>query len=195
LLIWNQSRRKSRNAAGFRKKTKHGKSYCNNRGNRLYFRGKCTGKKGAGVFRRRGFGQFLRLARTVSDRRCHSAGVLRGNVAEQVYPEIVAAKAHCFPNEAYVEFLGINNCEQHAIAGAVKKSIESELGISVFEREFYNLPHAILFREQFRIVQIGKHNPIPCGGTNLASTASVENFTVTKIKNRKGNRRMPFAIT
>jgi alanyl-tRNA synthetase len=133
--------------------------------------------------------------------RYHSAGHLLSNVAEQVYPEMVAAKAHCFPNEAYVEFLGINNCEQDAIAGAVKNSIESDLGISVFdigrenfEREFYKLPHAVSFREQFRVVQIGKHKPIPCGGTHLASTAAIGNFKVTKIKNKNGNLRISFAI-
>jgi alanyl-tRNA synthetase len=133
--------------------------------------------------------------------RYHSAGHLLSNITEVLYPELTATKAHCFPNEAYVEFHGASVCEQEGITGLMKTTIEAALPITVFEmywedfeRKFYKLPYPPS-HENFRVVQIGNYKPIPCGGTHLASTAEIGNFEIMKIKNKNGNLRISFAVS
>ncbi|MDR2737521.1 MAG: hypothetical protein LBB18_01080, partial [Puniceicoccales bacterium] len=58
--------------------------------------------------------------------RHHTAGHLVSNVAEFLYPEIIAMKAHCFPGEAYVEFQGTGVCESDEIGTAIMDAIKSD---------------------------------------------------------------------
>jgi alanyl-tRNA synthetase len=141
-----------------------------------------------------------RAARTLH-MRYHSAGHLLSNIAESIYPGMTAVKAHCFPNGAYVEFQGEGTCERDTIEAAVGDAVKSDLPITVFEvngeefeRKFYKLPYQVPPRETFRVVQIGQHKPIPCGGTHLSSTVEIGNFEIAKIKNKNGSLRIPFAI-
>ncbi|MDR1433235.1 MAG: alanyl-tRNA editing protein [Puniceicoccales bacterium] len=140
------------------------------------------------------------VARTLH-MRYHSAGHLLSNVAESICNGIVATKAHCFPNEAYVEFTGTGTCERDAATDAMKMAIEANLPIAIFEtncedfeKRFYKLPYPMPPKEILRTVQIGNYKPIPCGGTHLASTIEIGNFEVTKIKNKNGNLRISFAV-
>jgi alanyl-tRNA synthetase len=133
--------------------------------------------------------------------RYHSAGHLLSNVAEVIYPEIVPIKAHCFPKEAYVEFRGEAACDRDEVTVAVEDAVEANLPITVFavngeefEQKFYKLPYPMPPKEILRVVQIGQHKPIPCGGTHVASTAEIGNFEIAKIKNKNGNLRISFAI-
>ncbi|MDR1233241.1 MAG: alanyl-tRNA editing protein [Puniceicoccales bacterium] len=143
----------------------------------------------------------LDVAARILNMRYHSAGHLLSNIAESICREMIAVKAHCFPNEAYVEFQGPGICDQESIAKVMEDAIGAGLPISVFkiaggdfEAKFYKLPYPVPPREEFRVVQIGTHKPIPCGGTHLASTGEIGNFEITKIKNKNGNLRISFAV-
>jgi alanyl-tRNA synthetase len=133
--------------------------------------------------------------------RYHSAGHLLGNIVESICKDVVATKAHCFPDEAYVEFHGTGDCDRDAVAVAMKAAVAAnwpivafEVSGDSFERKFYKLPYAVPLLEMLRVVQIGANKPIPCGGTHLESTADIGNFEITKVKNKNGNLRVSFAI-
>lgn len=139
--------------------------------------------------------------RRILNARYHTAGHLFSTIVENLCPELVAIKAHCFPGEAYVEFHGENACDREALRSNMETAIASDLPISTFEmsgrefeQKFYKLPYPMPAHDQFRAVQISGYKPIPCGGTHLASTKEIVSCEIGKIKNKNGNLRISFTV-
>ena len=139
--------------------------------------------------------------RRISNAKYHTSAHLLSNVVEAIYPHIKAIKGHSFPGEAYVEFQGASELPDQAIIGSsLNKAIEDNLGTRIFETDpasfeskFYKLPYEVPSNKAFRVMQIGEHHPIPCGGTHLKSLGKIEKIELSKLKIKNDILRIAYS--
>ena len=139
--------------------------------------------------------------RRISNAKYHTSAHLLGNIVEAIYPNIKAIKGHSFPGEAYVEFQGASELpDQAVIEASLNKAIEDNLETRIFEtdpisfeNDFYKLPYEIPGNKAFRIMQIGDHPPIPCGGTHLKALAEIEKIALSKIRIKNDILRIAYS--
>lgn len=132
----------------------------------------------------------------------HTAGHLLGNIVEMLYPSLKAIKGHSFPKEAYVEFDGLDMPDVNKLQTALNQAISKghattifEIAPLAFEQKYYKLPYQIPGNKVFRVMQIEKYPPVPCGGTHLASTSEIGSMILSKIKIKNGIIRVSYEVT
>ena len=119
--------------------------------------------------------------------RLHSGGHLLSALIEAGFPGVRATGGHHWPGEARVEFQG----DELPTADAVRDYLASELPKSLgspvpFKR--------ITSEDGIRMIQIGNHPAVPCGGTHVESTVDLKNMSVTAVKVKKGKLRISYDI-
>lgn len=126
--------------------------------------------------------------RRLVNARYHTAAHLLSHLVETMDPCLKAVKGHSFPNEAFVEFIGGKVYELKDIQRIIDEKSSVDFTIQAFgiapeefEKRFYQLPYPTPQNKNFRVVQIGKFAPIPCGGTHVAKTSEVGVLTIRKV--------------
>ncbi|CAG9233063.1 Ser-tRNA(Ala) deacylase AlaX [Paraburkholderia tropica] len=115
--------------------------------------------------------------------RLHSAGHLLGYCGEQLGWKPV--KAHHWPGEARVVF------ESHSAAPPFSAEfIEQHANAQVAD----DLPRHSQFEGAVRKIGFGAQPAYPCGGTHVDSSARVGKIVVSKVKEKKGQLSVHYAI-
>lgn len=146
---------------------------------------------------------LLNQERRLINARYHTAAHLLGNIVEILNPKLKAIKGHSFPSEAYVEFQGddqtINSTTlQSTIDETIARNdkiIIFEISTEAFEEQFYKLPYSVPDNKKFRVIQIGKMPPIPCGGTHLAYIGEIGHMKISKLKTKNNCIHISYEVT
>lgn len=123
-------------------------------------------------------------SRTVNTK-LHTAGHFIAALIEENFNGLRAVGGHHWPGESRVEFEG-NALNQDVVSFleiAISKGIKEDIAIDVEGDPF-----------KTRKIKIGHYASVPCGGTHLTSTCSLEGLRITKIKINKGLLRIGYAI-
>jgi len=112
--------------------------------------------------------------------RLHSLGHLLAHVVDEAYPVLKAVQGHHWPDECRVEFAIANDAsvapDETHINDLLARAIAADLPVlSCFSPD------------QNRTVQIGMYEPVPCGGTHVATTRELVSGITRGIK-IKGDR-------
>lgn len=112
--------------------------------------------------------------------RLHSLGHLLAHVTEDHYPHLKAVQGHHWPNESRVEFLLLQPdgpmVDEARLNEFLAQAIHDDLPIV-----------SQLTPAEGRTIQIGTYAPVPCGGTHLPSTRTLEKAQLRGAK-IKGDR-------
>lgn len=119
--------------------------------------------------------------------RWHSAGHLIADCVVALDRRLSPLRGHHWPNEGRVEFSG------------------DAIGLgSLVERLAHLLNEAVNDGVQFRVVgnpccsravQIGNHDPVPCGGTHVASASALHGLKIRKVQQRPGVLRISYEFS
>ncbi len=144
--------------------------------------------------------QKLRLQHS----KIHTAGHLMDNViAEMGDIDLKGIKGFHFVEGSYVEFIGTKPADvphfierlNRELEKAINKNYEIIDKLVSFE-ELSSLgifmPPNLPKDKPLRMVQIGKLEPIPCGGTHLKKTGELEKIIVSKVKAKKDRIKISY---
>jgi alanyl-tRNA synthetase len=115
--------------------------------------------------------------------RLHSAGHLIGYVGETL--GWCAVKAHHWPGEARVVFEGGD-----ALQPMTPEVIEQQVNAQVAA----DLPRHVSQEGSMRKIGFGGQPAYPCGGTHVTSSGVVGKVTVSKVKEKKGQVSVHYAL-
>lgn len=116
----------------------------------------------------------------------HTAGHLVGHVIEEMISGMRAIKGHHFPGESYIEFKGESGISSEDV---------SRINIKLNEICQKKVEVMISFQEPDRSIQIGKYNPVRCGGTHLHSLSELKEIEITKVKFRKDVWKVSYRVS
>lgn len=116
----------------------------------------------------------------------HTAGHLLAALGEASFPGVRAVAGHHWPNEARVEFAGSQLPD-----APVMKEVLSEVLTTAIDAD---PPLVISHAQGVRLVQIGEHRPVPCGGTHIKRIASLGKIALTKVKATDGRARVSYTL-
>ena len=116
-----------------------------------------------------------------------------------------AVKGFHFPDGPYVEFEGKLEEASDAFLAGLQAEIDALLAeappvtaTTVTSDELkarcWSVPAYLPQDKPLRVVTIGALDPVPCGGTHLASLAEIDAITVLKIKSKKGNTKISYQV-
>ncbi|HQU08337.1 MAG: hypothetical protein B7X06_00025 [Verrucomicrobia bacterium 21-51-4] len=147
--------------------------------------------------------QQIDLATRLAHARLHTAGHLIHAVMTELDPSLQAQKGYHFPQGPYVEFAGVPNLEPDALMAQLNAALQAAIQAALpIKSEFVTLeelharkamiPAAFPEGKPLRVVQIGHYQPVPCGGTHLASTAELGTLQIRKIKSKAGTTKISY---
>lgn len=123
----------------------------------------------------------------ITHARLHSFGhSLDAAVRKVGLKGLAPLKGYHFRDGPYVEYAG-------TIEAKDKDTIVQKLNDAVREIVADGMPTTIDYRDGRRMVTVGGEE-CPCGGTHVSNTSELENITITKIKTKKGNVRISYAM-
>jgi Ser-tRNA(Ala) deacylase AlaX len=123
----------------------------------------------------------------------HSAGHFIDYAIGQLKPDWQCTKGHCFPNGAYMEYIGeYDNSEaiRAAIEDKVNEIIQSKPTIDFKLVE--DVKH--LSGKPQRIMKIEGYPDMPCGGTHVSSSEQIGKVTIRKIKKTGETFRVSYSV-
>lgn len=144
-------------------------------------------------------------ARRLLHAQLHTAGhVIAGLVDAQRGP-LRAIKGFHFPEGPYVELAGKPDGDADAFLAALQADIDALLAeaapvtadlVSIEElaQRCADVPPQLPQDKPLRVVTIGPLEPMPCGGTHLASLAELQCITLLKLKSKKGNTKISYSV-
>jgi len=135
----------------------------------------------------------------------HSGGHLLLNAMRDAGRTLVATKGYHFPDGPYVEFAGpVPETERDSLRERLQREIDRLISL--------DLPIVAMMIEPSEVRAIGAHVPAnvaldrptrvvtidgfsqPCGGTHVRSTGELRGLRVEKIRSKKGDTRVSYAI-
>ena len=139
--------------------------------------------------------------RRILNTKYHTAGHLISHIVESRYQNLKAVKGHQFPNEAYIEFIGMEDINIDEINHQIKfltdsggivetKELNVEKGHSILECLPYELPE----NKKLRICKIADYFPVPCGGTHVDNLVMLRKTAVTKFKSKNGRTKVSYSL-
>ena len=137
--------------------------------------------------------------------RTHTAGHLLSHIVEEMFDDVLPTNGFHFPGQARVEF---RNENRHALSerldeinAVLAAEIAADAPITTARATHAEIvalrPHLapmIPKDKPLRTVQIGAHQPLPCGGTHPSRLAHLGGVTVTRAKNRKGMTKLYYEM-
>lgn len=134
--------------------------------------------------------------------KAHTSGHLLGSVIEKIDPTLIATKGYHFLEGPYVEFEGkseLPNTELIERANAMMTQKIQE-GASVAFGEISSEELLKLRGSKFqiptgktaRIVTIEGFESVPCGGTHIQNLSELNEVSIKKIQNPKGNTKISY---
>lgn len=145
------------------------------------------------------------LVRRLRNARAHTAGHVLSHVIEDMFCTLQPVKGYHFPDGPHVEFLndaGLTLSDHAAAIAAqlddeVSKSARTEARYATFNEiaKIRPLLAPLIPKEKpTRIVQIGRHVPLPCGGTHVGELSELEQIRIVKIKNKKDRVKVSYEV-
>ena len=135
----------------------------------------------------------------------HTAGHLISHIMETLNTNLVPIKGYHFSDGAHVEFVdemregSAEMIEEinEAISEAINANSAISAKLSNYDEVAGIRPELAPFMPKdkpTRMIQIGDFKPLPCGGTHVRDTGSVQGLKVTKIKRKKDNIKVSYSI-
>ena len=135
----------------------------------------------------------------------HTAGHVVSHAIELIEPSLIPIKGFHFPEGSYVEFVNDRAIDVSQLLDRANELIEEMIAIKTQIRASYSnfeyiqkiRPHLAPFIPQdkpSRIVAIGDHTPLPCGGTHLSDLSQLGALRITKTKRAKDNARVSYEV-
>ncbi|HTU09564.1 MAG TPA: hypothetical protein VMG08_01600 [Allosphingosinicella sp.] len=120
-------------------------------------------------------------------RRWHSAGHLLADCVVALNGQLRPLRGHHWPQEGRVEFQG------DAIGlGALSERLPQMLAAAIEE----DIPFRIVGDpNRSRALQIADHQPVPCGGTHVASARALLGLQVRKVQQKEGMLRISYTFS
>lgn len=119
--------------------------------------------------------------------RLHTAGHLIAAVGEALHPNLTATMGHHWPGEARVEFAGdpLPDSEQFqaALGAALREALSRPCAVSI-EGDV----------AETRMIKIGDHPAMRCGGTHLTNIADIGQIVVRNVKSKGGKLRVGYDL-
>ena len=144
-------------------------------------------------------------ARRLHHARLHTAGHVISSIVDARRGPLRAVKGFHFPDGPYVEFAGKPEEASDAFLAGLQTEINALLTAAApvtaatvagdaLTARCWNLPSSLPQDQPLRVVTIGTLDPVPCGGTHLASLAELDAITLLKIKSKKGNTQISYRL-
>jgi Ser-tRNA(Ala) deacylase AlaX len=143
--------------------------------------------------------------RRLNHARLHSGGHVVSHAMEVIEPSLIPIKGYHFFDGPYVEFINDRAIDVSRLLDRANALIEEMIAIKTQIRASYSnfefiqriRPHLAPFMppdKPSRIVAIGDHIPLPCGGTHLSDLSQLGALRVTKTKRAKDNARVSYEV-
>lgn len=136
---------------------------------------------------------YINSERRLLNSRYHTAAHLIANIEEFLYPKLKAIKSHSFPNQAYVEFEGIEMVDDISFRAAVYAAITENHTIAVSQQNS-DIACPSFSGDKNRTIQIGSMSAIPCGGTHLSYLNELGAVSIYKIKTKNSITRVSYEV-
>ncbi len=144
-------------------------------------------------------------ARRLHHARLHTAGHVISSLVDARRGPLRAVKGFHFPDGPYVEFEGKLEEASDAFLAGLQAEIDALLAeappvtaatvtYDELKARCWSVPSYLPQDKPLRVVTIGALDPVPCGGTHLASLAEIDTITVLKIKSKKGNTKISYQV-
>ncbi len=145
-------------------------------------------------------------ARRIFNSKNHTAGHLIDIAMRKIGMNLIPTKGYHFPQGAYDEYEGTLDEQERAnlaqkLKPAIDQLMKEERQISVklvsydeLAKLAAHVPDYIPKDKPSRVMIVEGFPAIPCGGTHVATTKEVGVVTIEKVKNKKGNLRISYAI-
>ncbi len=139
-------------------------------------------------------------AKRVLHCRLHTAGHLISHLADAMGLGLTPYKGFHFAEGPYAAFYGsIENTAELMgdLEDKLKQLIAQDLKVVsslASDKQIRDLNLSAPEGKQVRLVQIGDYQPMGCGGTHVASLSEVGAVRIRKIKSKKGETRISYAI-
>jgi alanyl-tRNA synthetase len=118
--------------------------------------------------------------------RLHSAGHLLANAVGELYPQLEGYHGNHFPGQSFVVFKGTPLPEREIMKTLVLDKMKSLISAK--------LPVKNSWASTPRTIQFGDLKEYPCGGTHVANSETIGEFSIRNIKNEKGNLKIGYDI-
>jgi Ser-tRNA(Ala) deacylase AlaX len=137
--------------------------------------------------------------------RLHTAGHVIAGLVDARRGPLRACKGFHFPEGPYVEFVGKPDGDADALLATLQAEIDTLLAqdppvtatmVSFEEltQRCAGVPPQLPKDKPLRVVTIGQLEPVPCGGTHVASLAELQGISLLKMRSKKGNTKISYAV-
>lgn len=135
----------------------------------------------------------------------HTAGHLISHILETIDSNLVPAKGHHFPGEAYIEVIEQERTDKaysvEELNTLIEQAIQQEkasrirrVAFSEIEQTRPLLAPMIPKSEQVRVLEIEGYAFVPCGGTHVSNMKELSGLTVTRAKRKKDRIKFSYEI-
>jgi Ser-tRNA(Ala) deacylase AlaX len=145
-------------------------------------------------------------ARRLFNSRNHAAGHLIDIAMQNIGLDLEPGRAYHFPEGAYVEYCAtMDETERETLIPKLEQEVTDLIAkahpVTVQLVSYDELKKVSRFVPSYlpkdkptRAMIVGDYFAIPCGGTHVSNTQQVKKVSIEKIKNKKGNVRISYAI-
>lgn len=137
----------------------------------------------------------------------HSAGHLIASIVEEIDSGLRAIKGFHFQQGSYIGFEILEQKERDFdkiikdLSLKINQSIINDLKVTTelttldeLKKVCKYVPSYLPKNKPLRVVTIEDYFPIPCGGTHVKSFSTFNSITINKIRNKKGEIKISYAI-
>lgn len=144
-------------------------------------------------------------SRRLSHARIHTAGHLVSGLIDAQRGPLRALKGFHFPDGPYVEFAGKPEADAEPFLASIQAQIDALLAenpqvtastvtYDELAGRCWTVPPNLPRDKPLRVVTIGQLDPVPCGGTHVASLAEIGAISVVRMKSKKGNTKISYTV-
>lgn len=147
----------------------------------------------------------LDKSRRMKHAKLHTAGHLIAGIIDSQPGTMRATKGFHFEDGPYVEFEGKPDCDADSLLSSLQAKIDiliaedqrvtaSLVSYDDLKQRCGSVPANLPEDKPLRTITIQQLDPVPCGGTHVASLAELGSVSVLKMKTRKGATKISYRV-